>query len=75
MGVDESDDNDRFAEEDGRGWMGRLMPLRDELGNCPPVNVWRPHLERHHAKLEVHAQQQRQASSSRGGVATGKGGA
>lgn len=26
-----SDNYDRFAEEDGRGWMGRLVPLRDEL--------------------------------------------
>ncbi len=30
-GLDESDNYDRFAEEDGRGWMGRLSPLRDEL--------------------------------------------
>jgi hypothetical protein len=30
-GLDESDNYDRFAEEDGRGWMGRLVPLRDEL--------------------------------------------
>ena len=29
--LSESDDYDRFAEEDGRGWMGRLTPLRDEL--------------------------------------------
>lgn len=27
----ENDNYDRFAEEDGRGWMGRLTPLRDEL--------------------------------------------
>jgi hypothetical protein len=26
-----SDNFDRFAEDDGRGWMGRLVPLRDEL--------------------------------------------
>ena len=26
-----SDNYDRFAEDDGRGWMGRLVPLRDEL--------------------------------------------
>jgi hypothetical protein len=26
-----SDNCDRFAEDDGRGWMGRLVPLRDEL--------------------------------------------
>lgn len=26
-----SDSYDRFAEDDGRGWMGRLVPLRDEL--------------------------------------------
>ena len=29
--LNESDNYDRFAEEDGRGWMGRLTPLRDEL--------------------------------------------
>ena len=29
--VDESDNYERFAVEDGRGWMGRLAPLRDEL--------------------------------------------
>ena len=29
--LSESDNYDRFAEEDGRGWMGRLTPLRDEL--------------------------------------------
>jgi hypothetical protein len=29
--LSESDNYDRFAEEDGRGWMGRLAPLRDEL--------------------------------------------
>ena len=27
----EGDNYDRFAEEDGRGWMSRLTPLRDEL--------------------------------------------
>ncbi len=26
-----SDNYDRFAEDDGRDWMGRLVPLRDEL--------------------------------------------
>lgn len=26
-----SDNYDRFAEDDGRGWMGRLVPLRDGL--------------------------------------------
>lgn len=38
-GLDESDDYDRFAEEDGRGWMGRLTPLRDELlrGDMRPL--------------------------------------
>jgi hypothetical protein len=38
-GLDESDDYDRFAEEDGRGWMGRLAPLRDELlrGDMRPL--------------------------------------
>ena len=31
----------RFAEEDGRGWMGRLMPLRDALlrGDIAGVGV------------------------------------
>ena len=29
--LSESNNYDRFAEEDGRGWMGRLSPLRDEL--------------------------------------------
>lgn len=29
--LDESEDYDRFAEEDGSGWMRRLAPLRDEL--------------------------------------------
>lgn len=29
--LDESENYDRFAIEDGRGWMGRLAPLRDEL--------------------------------------------
>ncbi len=39
MGLDESDNYDRFAEEDGRGWMGRLAPLRDELlrGDMRPL--------------------------------------
>lgn len=38
-GLDESDNHDRFAEEDGRGWMGRLAPLRDELlrGDMRPL--------------------------------------
>lgn len=27
----DSDNYDRFAEDDGRGWMGRLLPLREEL--------------------------------------------
>ena len=37
--LDESDNYDRFAEEDGRGWMGRLVPLRDELlrGDMRPL--------------------------------------
>ena len=37
--LSESDDDDRFAEEDGRGWMGRLVPLRDELlvGDLRPL--------------------------------------
>jgi hypothetical protein len=29
--LSENENYDRFAEEDGRGWMGRLIPLRDEL--------------------------------------------
>ena len=29
--LSESNNYDRFAEEDGRGWIGRLTPLRDEL--------------------------------------------
>jgi hypothetical protein len=35
----ENDNYDRFAEEDGRGWMGRLTPLRDELlrGDVRPL--------------------------------------
>ena len=35
----ENDNYDRFAEEDGRGWMGRLTPLRDELlrGDMRPL--------------------------------------
>ncbi len=38
-GLDENDNYDRFAEEDGRGWMGRLAPLRDELlrGDMRPL--------------------------------------
>ncbi len=38
-GLDESDNYDRFAVEDGRGWMGRLTPLRDELlrGDIRPL--------------------------------------
>ena len=38
-GLDESESYDRFAEEDGRGWMGRLAPLRDELlrGDMRPL--------------------------------------
>ncbi|MHB0916324.1 MAG: BAR domain-containing protein [Thiobacillus sp.] len=38
-GLDESENYDRFAEEDGRGWMGRLAPLRDELlrGDMRPL--------------------------------------
>lgn len=35
----ESDDDERFAMEDGRGWMGRLVSLRDELlrGDLRPL--------------------------------------
>lgn len=29
--LDESEDHERFAEDDGSGWMRRLAPLRDEL--------------------------------------------
>ncbi len=29
--LDESEDYDRFAVEEGRGWMARLAPVRDEL--------------------------------------------
>lgn len=29
----ESEDYDRFGEDDGSGWMGRLVPLRDELAH------------------------------------------
>lgn len=29
--LEDSENYDRFAEDDGRGWMGRLQPLRDEL--------------------------------------------
>lgn len=37
--LDESDDYDRFAEDDGNGWMRRLVPLRDELlrGDLRPL--------------------------------------
>ena len=37
--LNESEDYDRFGEEDGRGWMGRLVPLRDELlrGDLRPL--------------------------------------
>ena len=37
--LNESENCDRFAEEDGRGWMGRLVPLRDELlrGDMRPL--------------------------------------
>lgn len=30
-GLEESENYDRFGMEDGRGWMARLAPLRDEL--------------------------------------------
>jgi len=34
--LNESEDYDRFASDSGSGWMGRLVPLRDELlrGDC-----------------------------------------
>jgi hypothetical protein len=37
--LNESENYDRFGEEDGRGWMGRLAPLRDELlrGDLRPL--------------------------------------
>jgi hypothetical protein len=37
--LDESEDYDRFAEDDGGGWMRRLTPLRDELlrGDLRPL--------------------------------------
>ncbi len=37
--LNESENYDRFAEEVGRGWMGRLTPLRDELlrGDLRPL--------------------------------------
>jgi hypothetical protein len=37
--LDESENYDRFAEEDGSGWMRRLAPLRDELlrGDLRPL--------------------------------------
>jgi hypothetical protein len=37
--LDESENCDRFGMEDGSGWMGRLVPLRDELlrGDLRPL--------------------------------------
>lgn len=37
--LDESEDYDRFAVEEGSGWMGRLAPLREELmrGDLRPL--------------------------------------
>ncbi len=37
--LDESEDHDRFAMEDGTGWMRRLVPLREELlrGDLRPL--------------------------------------
>ncbi len=37
--LEESEDYDRFAEEDGSGWLRRLAPLRDELlrGDLRPL--------------------------------------
>ena len=37
--LDESEDYDRFAGDDGSGWMRRLIPLRDELlrGDLRPL--------------------------------------
>ena len=38
-GLDESDNYDRFTEDDGQGWMGRLVGLRDDLlrGDSRPL--------------------------------------
>ncbi|WP_132980209.1 hypothetical protein [Pigmentiphaga sp. D-2] len=37
--LEESEDDDRFAQDDGSGWMRRLIPLRDELmrGDLRPL--------------------------------------
>jgi hypothetical protein len=37
--LDEGQDYERFSMETGQGWMGRLMPLRDELlrGDLRPL--------------------------------------
>lgn len=37
--LDESEDYERFGLDDGSGWMGRLLPLRDELlrGDMRPL--------------------------------------
>lgn len=37
--LNESENYNRFGQEDGRGWMGRLAPLRDELlrGDLRPI--------------------------------------
>jgi len=37
--LDESEDHDRFVEDDGSSWMRRLIPLRDELmrGDLRPL--------------------------------------
>lgn len=37
--IDESEDYERFAEDDGSGWMRRLLPLREELlrGDLRPL--------------------------------------
>jgi hypothetical protein len=42
--LDDSEDDERFAMEDGRGWMGRLAPLRDELmrGDLRPLYIGWP---------------------------------
>jgi hypothetical protein len=39
--LDDSEDDERFGMEDGRGWMGRLAPLRDELmrGDLRPLYI------------------------------------
>ncbi len=39
--LDDSDDEERFSAEDGRSWMARLAPLRDEMmrGDLRPLYI------------------------------------